>query len=236
MTANRSIVFASVAAIVAVQIASLADGNWDFHLPWLLVVIGYTGPNHLKQWHPEKLKKVFDAIALIQCQVKCLTPDIHVVTHAGGTGILTKEGYLRPAKLQLWAQELTVDQVRSQSLIGCSINGLIRNEDLEIIPAFRDCVTQQVFVPASDSVVDWWLRSESSNSWIANAVICNGGGVIGLALLFFALDASESPEFEKALSYGLQDADRNPGLVARAVADELHQALSILADGGLELS
>jgi hypothetical protein len=425
MTANRLIVLASVAAIVAVQIASLADGNWDFHLPWLLVVVGYTGllvtiflyaeaikgrirtstvvfsagrgtnycalqyaeldkdggpgyvlpvtrsggedvvkiscllrtnlrtemlgtlagimfsisflihylglrsvqwwvsvcelsicfimviirtvasrtplkfteaesaydtdlrsvgvirpsariqahirdaesthhsvhvvrahfgirnmgpqtqgdlaaallANHLKQWHPEKLQKVFDAIGLIQCQANCLTADKHVVMHAGGTGILTKEGYLRPAKLQVWAQELTVDQVRSQSLIGWSINGLMRNEDLEIIPAFRNCVTQQVFVPASDSVVDWWLRSESSNSWIANCGHLQWGGVIGLALLFCALDVSESPEIEKALSYRLQDADRNPGLVARAVADELHKALSkLLADGELELA
>jgi len=185
----------------------------------------------LKQWNPEKLTRIFTLVGLHDCRATHLKDDKYMLIHAGGTGLLTKEGYLRPSDIQVWAQEITLDQLRSQSLIGWSTNGLMRNEEFEILSEFRGIVTQQIFIPAVDGVLDWWLRSEGMNSWIANCDNLQWGAVLSLGLLFCALDMQDCP----ALQERLMDASRNPELVSRAVAEELEAALrNILSNTTIE--
>jgi hypothetical protein len=76
------------------------------------------------------------------------------VIHVGGTALLTKEGYMRPSALEAWAQEFSLDQIASQSLIGWCTNGLMRNESLELLTEFRGIVNQQIHIPAADMVLD----------------------------------------------------------------------------------
>src|SRR5204862_4074059 len=116
----------------------------------------------------EKLERLFEAIGLAHCRTaKSSIAGRRVVVHIGGTGLLSKEGYIRPSFLQVWAQEINLEQIGSQSLIGWCVNGLMRNEDLEVLKEFGGIINQQIHIPAADTVVDWWLRSEGMNDWIA---------------------------------------------------------------------
>jgi hypothetical protein len=179
----------------------------------------------LKTWDPEKLRRVFTVVGLNDCRAMHVKEDTYMLIHAGGTGLLTKEGYFRPADIQVWAQEITVEQVHSQSLVGWVTNGLMRNEEFQVLSEFRGIVTQQVFIPAADGVIDWWLRSEGMNSWISNCDNLQWGSVLSLALLICALDLTGCPVLEEAVKERLEDASQNPELVSRAVADELEAAL-----------
>jgi len=179
----------------------------------------------LKSWSPEKLSRIFEVVGLNECRAIHMRDETYAILHAGGTGLLTKEGYLRPADVQIWAQEFTLEQMRSNCLIGWTINGLMRNEEFELLSEFRGIVTQQVFVPAVDGMIDWWLRSEGSNTWIQNCDHLQWGGALSLALLLCALDLSACPALEEVLDERLQNALRNPGLVSRAVAQELEAYL-----------
>lgn len=179
----------------------------------------------LNQWDPEKLRGLFAIVGLHDCRAMHVKDETYMIIHAGGTGLLTKEGYLRPADAQVWAQEVTVEQAKTHSLVTWATNGLMRNEEFEVLSDFRGIVTQQVFIPAVDGVIDWWLRSEGMNSSIANCDNLQWGGALSLALLFCALDATGCPALKEALSERLQDALANPGLVSRAVANELEAAL-----------
>jgi hypothetical protein len=186
----------------------------------------------LKNWEVEKRRALFHKFGLMECRsVKGQHShgDTHVLTHVGGTGLLCQEGFIRPQHLQVWAQEYDIKQVKHQSLIGWAVNGLMRNENLELLPEYKNSITQKVHVPASDSVVSWWLRSEGSNSWVANCDNLQWGGVAPLALLLCMLDTSEDDEMEDALNDLLQNAQLQHSHAAAAVAADLENAFSKIA-------
>jgi len=182
----------------------------------------------LMDWDSEKLEHLFEAVGLAHCRTaKCSISGRRVVVHIGGTGLLSKEGYIRPSFLQVWAQEINLEQIGSQSLIGWCVNGLMRNEDLEVLKEFGGIINQQIHIPAADTVVDWWLRSEGTNDWIAICHNLQWGGVLSLAILLaaLALDTSEDPELEKAILNRLHAAHGDSGLIAAAVAQEINTNL-----------
>jgi hypothetical protein len=184
----------------------------------------------LKKWEEEKLQRAIRFLGLFSCRTANLSATKRVLIHVGGTGVLSKEGYIRPSGRQVWAQEFNVDQVRSQSLVGWCVNGLMRNENLELVPEFRGCITESIHIPASDSIVDWWLRSEGTNDWKANCNHLQWGGVLPLAILLCALDTSEDSELEDAVAERFKDAQRTAGTFTRAVAKELEAALANIVE------
>jgi len=170
----------------------------------------------LRNWDLERL---ICATGLVHCRVVSSTiPGKRIVVHAGGTGLLSKSGYIRPSTLQVWAQEIDLEQIKSQSLIGWCVNGLMRNTDLELLGDFRNMTTEPIHIPAADMVVDWWLRSEGTNDWIAICDNLQWAAVLPLAILFVALDTTDDLEFKKALKNRQAVAEEECGSVAMAVA------------------
>ena len=115
-------------------------------------------------------QRIFDIIGFQDCRI---TKDLNsvdrfVVIHCGGTSLLTQEGFLRPLKPLVWATEFTLDQLVKESLIGWVIHGMNRNEELQLLSPFKGFTSQAVFIPATNSVADWWLQSEGSNNWEYN--------------------------------------------------------------------
>lgn len=151
---------------------------------------------------------------------------VYVLTHVGGTGLLSKEGIIRPAKPLVWAQEFTLRHISSQSLIGWVVNGLMRNEKLQLLPEFNNVVKQAVHVPASAPVLDWWLRSESMNTWESNCDNLQWAGALHLGVLLSEMVRStEDQDMKKALNDLLEEVGTNPSQAAVAVAKDLEDAI-----------
>lgn len=180
----------------------------------------------LKHWDGGDLNKVFELFGVVYCRVtRSQIMDRWVIVHAGGTALLSQAGYIRPASLQVWAQEFTLSQIREQSLIGWCVNGLMRNESLELLE-IQDMVTEKIHIPAADMVTDWWLRSEGMNNWKNICDNLQWGGVLPLAILLCFLDRdSEDLEFKEAIADRKTFAQQNAGLVAAAVARQLESKL-----------
>ena len=177
-------------------------------------------------------RRVFGLIGLSECQIKKTGNSRFVIIHCGGTGLLTKEGFLRPLKPLVWATEFTLDQMKTESLIGFVIHGMNRNEDLELLSQFKDFTNEAVFIPAANSVVDWWLRSEGSNDWEFNARNLQWSGALALALLLckLATDEGLDKEVQICLHNLFQSAISNPPIVTKIVANDFSQSLEELAN------
>ena len=187
----------------------------------------------LCEMDPQLRKHVFDKIGFAKCQVQRFDDSVpsYVIIHCGGCGLLTKEGFVRPRKPLVWSQEFTLHQVREESLIGWAINGLNRNEDLQLLPEFKDSTSQAVYITAVDSLVDWWLRSEGSNEWQYNIENLHWSGALALSLLLceLATTGSSDEEFANELDILIQDAKTEATLISTLVAQDLAEALEKIA-------
>ena len=187
--------------------------------------------DRLKSWTQEKLDTLFNRLGPIQGQIsRSYVLSSYVVVHVGGTGLLSKEGYIRPAEDQVWAQEIMLEQIGYESLIGCCANGLMRNEKLELMRDFAGLVKQQVHIPAADSVADWWLRSESTNNWQSTCSNLQWACVLPLALLLVSLSRTEDIEVRRVLSAAGESARISAGQVAMTVAEELNSGLAAVVE------
>ena len=183
----------------------------------------------ISEMKPNTRQSLYAKFGLALCQVqKSRSSDrAYTVIHCGGTGLLTPEGYLRPARPLVWAQEFTLSQVSNESLIGWTINGMNRNEELQQLPEIKVATVQAVYIPATNSLVDWWLRSEGSNNWEYNGDNLQWSGALSLALLLSKLvtDVSCDAEFKDELHRLLRSANANATVTARGVARDFAAAL-----------
>jgi hypothetical protein len=180
-------------------------------------------------------RSIYAKLGLAGCQVEKIRTysSRYVLIHSGGTGLLAQEGYLHPARPLIWAQEFNLSQLATESLIGWVINGLNRDPELQQLAEFKNCTTQAVYIPATNSLVDWWFRSESSNSWKYNGDNLEWSGALPLAVLFckLATDTHCDEEFKEEIGRLLQNSTAEATLTARAVAKDFGEALEIICQG-----
>jgi hypothetical protein len=188
---------------------------------------------NLNQMNASSRQRIFDIIGIGDCQMMTIPGSSKcVVIHCGGTGLLTTEGFLRPAKPLVWGTEFTLEQLDKESLVGWVIHGMNRNEELQLLKQFAKFTTQAVHIPATNSVVDWWLRSEGSNKWEYNVRNLQWSGALALALLLSKVSTYETLEvtIRRALERLLTTAAVNPTLTARDVAEDLRRSLEGMAN------
>jgi hypothetical protein len=181
-------------------------------------------------------QRIFNIIGFQDCQiVKDLNSvDKFVIIHCGGTGLLTPEGFLRPSKPLVWATEFTLGQLVKESLIGWVIHGMNRNEELQLLSQFKDFTSQAVYMPATNSVVDWWLRSEGSNNWEYNVRNLQWSGALALALLLSKVFTEQGldPDVKAKLKELFHAGGTNPTMTAKSVAEDFGNSLAKLAGAG----
>ena len=182
----------------------------------------------LSEMDSEKRQAIYAKLGLARCQVQKirLNDSAYVIIHCGGTALVTKEGYLRPARPLLWAQEFSLSQLANESLIGWCINGMSRNAELQQLSEFK-VSSQSVYIPATNSLVDWWLRSEGSNNWEYNGDNLQWSGALPLGVLLckLAMDTICDQEFKAELHRLFRSANANATITARAVAKDFLEAL-----------
>ena len=107
-----------------------------------------------------------------------------------------------------------------------------RNTELQLLSRFKDFTDEAVFIPAANSVVDWWLRSEGSNEWEYNARNLQWSGSLALALLLckLALNPHLDEEVQQRLDMLFESANTKPTMTARSVAEDLEMSLKRMID------
>lgn len=187
---------------------------------------------NLRKMDSETRQSIYAKLGFAGCSVyrtqsSCPT---YVLIHGGGTGLLTEEGYLRPAKPLIWAQQFRLSQLVSESLIGWAINGMNRNEDLQQL-TFKKGTTQAVYLPATNQLVDWWLRSEGSNTWQYNGDNLQWSGALALAMILCDLEMNSEldEEFKTELKRVFENAVAEATITATGVANDIAELLESIS-------
>jgi len=177
-------------------------------------------------------QRIFDTVGLKNCQMIKIPGSTNcVIIHCGGTGLLTTEGFVRPLKPLVWSTEFTLTQLEEESLIGWVAHGMTRNEELYLLRQFKGLTKEAVHIPATNMIVDWWLRSEGSNNWEFNARNLQWSGALALALVLSMAfcDQTLDSDIRPSLVKLIQNAALNPTLTARNVAEDLRNSLEKFA-------
>lgn len=187
----------------------------------------------LRSMESTSRQRIYDMIGFGDCQIVRLGnwSSRLVVIHCGGTGLLTTEGFVRPSEPLAWATEFALEQIDEESLIGWVIQGMNRNVKLQLLSQFKDLTNSAVYIPATNSIVDWWLRSEGSNEWEYNVRNLQWSGSLALAILLskLASDRRLDKEVREKIERLLERATADPTLTAKTVANHFAESLEKLA-------